>query len=87
MKLAQNKPQGNPGGTKRSAAASAAVIVHLIPVDEGKLKLETNVILRAITSDRCVLPRVHAHINQREPCSLAVRLDGHDVLISLRADF
>jgi len=42
--------------------------------------------LQALPSDRVVFPRVRAHIDQREPRSLAHGLDGSDALVALRAD-
>src|SRR3981081_3248570 len=38
-------------------------------------------------SDRVLLARAHAHINQGKAASLAVRLDRDDVLVPLGSDF
>src|SRR6266446_7053637 len=40
-------------------------------------------ITRCVRSDGIFLARAHAHVNERKPASLAVRLNGDDVLIPL----
>src|SRR5713226_1512452 len=36
-----------------------------------------------VRSDGVFFARAHAHVNERKPASLAVRLNGHDALVPL----
>src|SRR6266436_4555790 len=40
-------------------------------------------ITRCVRSDGILFARSHAHVNERKTASLAVRLNGHDVLVPL----